>query len=125
MPIDRRNYPDNWEAISFSIRFTRAHGRCECHGECGAHEGDEGGRDEYGRCLALHGQPHPVTASTVVLTTAHLDHDTSDNDPDNLMAMCQRCHLNYDKDYHARNAANTRRQQQIAAGQLELFGSKK
>lgn len=116
MPMNRADYPANWEALSHRIRFVRAHGRCECHGDCGVRDG----RDENGRCLAHHGQPHPITGSTVVLTTAHLDHNTQNNGDDNLMAMCQRCHLNYDKDYHARNAAKTRRQQRIAAGQLEL-----
>jgi 5-methylcytosine-specific restriction endonuclease McrA len=32
----------------------------------------------------------------VVLTVAHLDHQPENCDPDNLMAMCQRCHNAYD-----------------------------
>lgn len=108
---DKRPYPRNWRQISKSIRFGRAGGRCECTGECGAsHEG---------RCEARHGQPSPYTGSKVVLTTGHLDHTPENCDPGNLRAFCQRCHLRYDADLHAANAAWTR------AGrpdqQLELF----
>lgn len=99
MPADRSQYPDNWAEISKRIRYERAGNRCECDGECGAHEG---------RCQAINGQPHPETGSLVVLTVAHLDHDTTHNADDNLKAMCQRCHLTYDAAYHAINARVTR-----------------
>lgn len=101
MPMDRSLYPDDWEKISHRIRFERAAGRCEW-------------------CNASHGDPHPVTGSTVVLTTAHIDHDPSNCDDDNLVALCQRCHLRYDADEHARHAAETRRRKLIEAGQMEL-----
>jgi 5-methylcytosine-specific restriction endonuclease McrA len=99
--MDRSRYPDNWEEISDYVRFERAGGCCEW-------------------CGAEHGTPHPDTGSTVVLTTAHLDHDPSNPDPENLRALCQRCHLRYDAAEHARHAAETRRQAMIEAGQLEL-----
>lgn len=41
-------------------------------------------------------------AIKVVLTIAHLDHDTNNNDYSNLKALCQKCHLNYDKEHHKR-----------------------
>lgn len=44
----------------------------------------------------------------VVLTVAHLNHTPEDCREDNLRAMCQRCHLNYDKDEHNAQAARTR-----------------
>jgi hypothetical protein len=107
----QRRYPRNWAEISKAIRFGRAHGRCECTGECGT--------GHQGRCEARHGQPHPVTGSRVVLTAAHRDHEPRNCDPANLRAMCQRCHLAYDRDQHRATAAWTR------AGrpdqQLELF----
>lgn len=40
--------------------------------------------------------------------------------PENLKAMCQRCHLSFDRDEHALNAAKTRRRKKIEAGQLEF-----
>ena len=61
----------------------------------------------------------PVTGSSVVLTTAHLDHDPANVDRSNLRAMCQRCHLTYDANHHAKNAAATRR---AAKNNRELFG---
>lgn len=52
-------------------------------------------------CPAVNGQPHPVTGSKVVLTVAHIDHDTTNNRFHNLAALCQRCHLNHDRHQHA------------------------
>lgn len=98
MPMDRSKYPPDWEKISERIR-ARADGLCECDGRCGAHRWP---------CAAENGRPHPVTGSLVVLTVAHLDHDTTNNRDSNLLAMCQRCHLNYDAEHHAKNAARTR-----------------
>jgi hypothetical protein len=108
---DKRHYPHNWPQISKAIRFDRAGGRCECAGECGTGHG--------GRCKARHGDPHPVTGSTVVLTTAHLDREPRNCDPANLRAMCQRCHLRYDAEQHAASRAWTRAGR--PAVQLELF----
>jgi hypothetical protein len=34
--------------------------------------------------------------------------------------MCQRCHLRYDAEHHAHNAAITRREKRIEQGQAEL-----
>lgn len=100
MPIrasERARYPANWRAISEKIR-TRAENRCE-------------GSPKYPGCRAENGQRHPITGSIVVLTVAHLNHDPSDCRDENLKAMCQRCHLTYDADHHAKNAARTRRAQ--------------
>lgn len=122
-PDQRGRYPANWPAISELVRFRRAGGRCECTGECGHNhraELDEnpaadlvGDTDaelaevfgDLTRCLAEHGRPHPVTDSRVVLTTAHLDHQPENCDMANLRAMCQRCHLAYDREHHAETRA--------------------
>lgn len=101
MPMDRSLYPNDWEKISNRIRFERAGGVCEW-------------------CGAVHGALHPVTGSRVVLTMAHLDHDPGNCDDDNLVALCQRCHLSYDAELHAQHAAETRRKAMINAGQMEL-----
>ncbi len=94
MPIresERDRYPSDWPQISLSIRCDRAGWFCECLGECERHDG---------WCLARNAKPHPITGSKVVLTVAHLDHTPENVDRDNLRAMCQRCHLSYDRDHH-------------------------
>lgn len=60
---------------------------------------------------------YAAIAHRVVLTVAHLDHTPENCADDNLIAMCQRCHLLYDKDEHAENARETRRSRK-AVGEL-------
>jgi 5-methylcytosine-specific restriction endonuclease McrA len=113
MPMQRERYPENWEEISKRIRFERAQGKCEW-------------------CGAENGKPHPVTGSIVVLTVAHLGtqhadgtpgdkHDKLDVRDENLAGLCQRCHLNYDRDEHKANAAKTRERKRRDAGIVPLF----
>jgi hypothetical protein len=100
MPMDMMRYPANWKTISLRIRER------------------EGWRCKW--CGAENGKPHPITGSKVVLTVAHINHDTTDNSEENLAALCQRDHLRHDAKYHAINAAETRRRRKIEAGQQEL-----
>lgn len=99
-PEMRHLYPSDWAAISQRIRRERAGDICECDGRCRGHESP---------CGALNGAPHPITGSRVVLTVSHLDHDPTNNDDANLLAMCQRCHLRYDADLHRATREATRR----------------
>lgn len=108
MPMDLGDYPPYWKKLSYHIRFVRARGFCE------------GSPGFYEDCQAQHGHPHPTTGSNVVLTVAHLDHDTQNNRFSNLRAMCQRCHLTYDAKYHAANRAKNNRANLINKGQKEL-----
>lgn len=83
MPIKKENrklYGPNWKQISHNIRFGRARGRCE---HCGVLHGQR----------RLFGRKHSV----VILTTAHLDQDPTNNSAINLKALCQECHLEYDR----------------------------
>jgi len=100
MPLDRSKYPDDWDEISLRVREAAAW-RCEF-------------------CGAQNGKVHLETGSKVVLTVAHLDHDTSNNAVRNLRALCQRCHLRYDHELHIKHAAETRRRKRIEAGQIPL-----
>jgi hypothetical protein len=77
-PENRHRYPKDWALRSRFVRFVRAQNRCEW-------------------CGAENGQPHPVTGSRVVLTTAHV----YDDRPEaasllNLAALCQLCHNRHD-----------------------------
>jgi hypothetical protein len=100
-PENRHRYPHDWPQISERIRNERALGRCECEGECGRGTHD-------GRCPNRNGYPAYGTGSRVVLTVAHLDHAPENCDDDNLLAMCQGCHLHYDRDHHAETKAATK-----------------
>ena len=96
MPISQANkalYPANWKDVVAEIKV-RAENRCE-------------GSPAYPTCRAENGQPHPVTGSRVVLTTAHLDHMPANCDAANLRAWCQRCHNTYDAGHRAANRAKT------------------
>lgn len=57
----------------------------------------------------------------IVLTIAHLDHTPENNDPANLRAFCQRCHLAYDAEHHTQTAYRTRRARE-SAGDLFAHG---
>ena len=94
MPItDKTKYPREW--LEIRARILERAGHC-CEGS-----------PKYPDCRAENGRLHPVTGSRVVLTIAHLDHGTHDHGDENLKAMCQRCHLTYDAQQHADNAART------------------
>lgn len=105
MPMNPKLYPRNWRKISARIRFGRAKNRCEW-------------------CGAENWAPHPVTGSKVVLTVAHLGtpwpdgrpgdkHDKRDVRAENLAALCQRCHLNYDRREHVASARAGREQRRL------------
>jgi 5-methylcytosine-specific restriction endonuclease McrA len=134
MPISKENqkrYPKDWPAISRAIR-ERADNACE---QCGLPNGALGARRKSdGAFLPVmspdakpgdlawcgsddHGKAR-LTVVQVVLTVAHLDHTPENCDPSNLRAWCQRCHLVYDREHHAANAAATRR---ARLKTLELF----
>jgi hypothetical protein len=111
---NRHLYPDDWHEIRASI-LKRAENRCEF---CGVENRAKGWRDRFGE---FHQLRELATASVrdlrlmtgkriiaIVLTVAHLDHDPANCDPDNLKALCQMCHLNYDLKHHKRNASHTR-----------------
>lgn len=110
MPMKLSDYHPDWRDISRQIR-EQAGQQCE-------------GTPEFPDCRARNYQPHPDTGSRVVLTVAHMDHDKNNNDPCNLRALCQRCHLTWDRHHHAANAARTRAAKRRGAT-LPLFGELK
>ncbi len=117
MPIDKTKYPPDWPDISLTIRRDRAQWCCEW-------------------CGTPNAEPHPVTGSKVVLTVAHLGIDKEDGTPgdkddkldcrpENLAALCQRCHLNYDRPENLEKIKQTLLQKQAEAyrryGQASLW----
>jgi len=117
MPIPpelRRYYPADWHALSLMVRFGRARGCCE---HCGRPHGvtitclpdgrwfDPERRDWRGPDGKPAAWPDMVDWPrlrhvTVRLAACHRDHDPRHNDPDNLVALCRRCHLLHDRAYH-------------------------
>lgn len=105
MPCDYSNYPRNWKAIREEI-LNRAGNMCECAGECGvAHIPQPvlffysrlSGVVNWSRCYEYHkARPRSFKGLRVILTIAHLNHNTKDSRRKNLKAMCQACHLRYD-----------------------------
>jgi hypothetical protein len=96
-PENRGRYPADWKLRSRFVRFYRAKNRCDW-------------------CRAENGQPHPITGSRVVLTTAHV----FDDRPEavsllNLAALCQKCH-----NAHDAKARRARRRDRLEANQQTL-----
>src|SRR5437879_1829910 len=96
------DYPKSWPELSKKLRFERAGNKCE-------------------KCGAENHKPHPVPGSKVVLTVAHLCRCYPKcGDEAHLQVMCNRCHLNYDREIHLARAAKTRYRKKYK-DQQELF----
>lgn len=103
-PENKARYPKDWVAISHRIRFGRAQGQCEW-------------MDGEHRCQARHGEPHPMTLSRVVLTTAHLSDAIEDCSDENLLALCQLHHNRLDAPMR-RAGIKSRARAKAAIGEL-------
>lgn len=134
MSINYKDYPANWKTEIRPRILERSNHCCE---QCGVKNYAVGARDKNGQWhdersihtlnsshgLELFGEfPRMIK---IVLTIAHMNHDITDNRPENLQALCQKCHLTYDAQYHAKNARETRkankRKKVLATGQMEMF----
>jgi 5-methylcytosine-specific restriction endonuclease McrA len=139
MPIDYKKYPKNWKEISRAV-VGRALSRCEL---CGAPNHTEVLRpelynefyalkwymQEYDKdCYVDHKFHAPVIdpysvnmkKSKVILTVHHIDFDKTNNTRENLIALCQKCHLRLDLGHHMKNAKKTRAKKKTASGQMEF-----
>jgi 5-methylcytosine-specific restriction endonuclease McrA len=108
MPIKKENlklYPSNWKDISYDIRFNRSNGKCEV---CGAINYSY--VNSITRELCLQDEDNAIM---IVLTVAHLDHNPSNCDYSNLMAMCQKCHNNYDKSHRKQTRQDSKNVNQL------------
>ena len=124
MPIDYKLYPSNWKTEIRPAILKRADNCCE---KCGVKNYAVGYRSNLkfthtaGNCyhdIAGRGELSYKEARElvnhcnefcddnliiIVLTIAHLDHNIENNDYENLKALCQKCHLNYDKEHHKKS----------------------
>lgn len=127
MPLSKEKkalYPADWKAIRAGILERAAH-KCE---QCGVQNHAIGYRDADGTFNPLddaalqNGAAGERKVIKIVLTIAHLhDSDPANCAPENLAALCQKCHLTLDGPLHARNAAATRRAKRAASGQPSLL----
>lgn len=145
MPVDMSNYPSNWKTEIRPAILERAQHKCEW---CGLPnyamvlrsttnpdgfiyqpKDDDCHYFQDGTPMRLSEMPDEYGDSEykrVVLTIAHIhDPNPSNCDPDNLRALCQKCHNKYDMPMRQKNAKRTRlskkRQAIQATGQMELF----
>jgi 5-methylcytosine-specific restriction endonuclease McrA len=106
MPMDRSRYPRYWDRISLYVR-KRAGWKCEW---CGVAQG-----------TVVEGAKRPYK---IVLTVAHIGvpypdgragnpHDKMDTRRENLVALCQPCHLRFDREEHLERQRENRKQLQL------------
>lgn len=136
MPIDYKKYPPNWKSEIRPAILLRANQKCE---QCnvpnysyilrGTINGIECYQLEDGALFRADnsehigytyvGDVHPSNKFIkVVLTISHIDHDINNNDHKNLKALCQKCHLNHDKEHHA---ATRRKTKEDKKGLISIF----
>ncbi len=125
MPIDYSKYPKTWKAIRANVLDRCGH----CCQFCGVPNHSVVFRSAVNGFVwyepeqaceidAVGGDKICDNYVRIVLTTAHLDHDIRNNMPENLAALCQRCHLRLDRKQHADSRRRTLARKQ---GQQLLF----
>lgn len=95
-PENRKLYPSDWIQIRESI-LERAHNHCEF---CGVENHTLRFNDKTQRM------------AKIVLTIAHLNHQSGDCRPENLRALCQRCHNRYDAEHRKETRKKTLEQKE-------------
>jgi len=114
MPCNYKLYAKNWFSEIRPSILEKAKGRCQfCdidnysvgYRKAGVfHLIEKFQTHKEARSFANeHNQRFAFKYIVIVLTIAHLDQDIENNDPQNLKALCQRCHLLHDRPYRRRN----------------------
>lgn len=112
MPMRKEDYHPDWKNISLATR-KRAGNECEWCGVpngvyiirhttpttfktiyvCGIEK--QVPADDY--TFTTKALAPTFGGVKIILTVAHLDRNRDNNEPSNLAALCQRCHLNHDR----------------------------
>ena len=112
MPCDYSKYPPNWKTEIVPRILQRA----------GERPDDGGPIIQEARCEKCEVENHSTkrNGTRVVLTIAHLDHDSENHDvqDERLRAWCQACHLGYD---HFRHVAKRKYGIDFFKTQPEIF----
>lgn len=103
-PENKNRYPENWPEIRERI-LKRAKDCCE---NCGLPNYSWVNSSTREMCLS-----DEENAIRVILTIAHLDHTPENCEEDNLKALCQKCHNNYDIKHRKQTRRNSKLKDQI------------
>lgn len=114
MPVDYKDYPPNWKTEIRPAILQRAENKCE---DCGVenhrliHRFGKGQDDWVYYPEGMEAEAWSIDgkkATKIVLTIAHVDNpDKMDCRPENLKALCQKCHLQRDMAHHIANRKKT------------------
>lgn len=119
-PEFRQFYGRAWREVTRPQILARAGNKCE---QCGAPNHRRvwrrllNGRTWWSRYMTVWRNceglviPPPRNAGPayrvrIILTIAHLNHTPGEDGDENLKALCQWCHLNYDKLHHRESRAS-------------------
>jgi hypothetical protein len=124
MPMDKSRYPSNWTDIATRVK-TEAGWACECCAKPCRKPGEKVYTflcrlDDDWVSIMVEGDDEDaeLKPQRFTLTVAHLDQDPSNNQRDNLRALCAPCHLAHDAHYLTYNRMRKRERQ----GQMTLKG---
>jgi len=104
MPINYKDYPEDWKDVIRPDILRRDKYRCKF---CGVVNHSVGYRISDGTFIACDehmvnwARKNGIRTFKIVLTIAHIDQNRENNNYDNLAALCQRCHNRLDAPYRA------------------------
>jgi hypothetical protein len=106
MPINYKEYPDNWKWLSRQI-IKDAGNKCElCYAPNGVLIKRNGKDKNYPWQYTTEQDIIDNEKTTkIVLTVHHIDSNKMNSKKQNLIALCQRCHLRLDLQKHMKNRA--------------------
>lgn len=133
MPIRKQDYHPDWKRISLAVR-QEAGNCCEwCH--VPNHQVIR--RNPTIKAAANWTVAEPIPGedletmtwrrlrfhglTRVVLSVAHLDRNSRNNERGNLVALCQRCHLRYDVRQHVANRRYGRGHGRVEQLKIEIY----
>lgn len=99
MPCDYKKYPKDWKAI-VAQRKIEVKNKCEL---CFAPNGVTINRSKDGQYPWELAHQGGGKETKIILTVHHIDHDKKNNTRQNLILLCQRCHLRLDLAHHMEN----------------------
>lgn len=120
MPCNYKEYPENWKWLSKQI-IKDANNKCElCYAP--NHQfvvrNRNTGSYPWGATWCLDEHNVGLKVIRIILTVHHIDSDKKNNTKQNLIALCQWCHLRLDLQKHMKNRRAARKSTKEANLQL-------